>query len=61
MFSHWVKCLLHKYKDVNKVTQCGGLNENGSLTLTSLKAYFPVNGIVWEGLGSVVLFEEVCH
>lgn len=38
---------------------CGGLDENGSHRLVCLNAPFPVSGTVWEGLGGVVLSEEV--
>lgn len=37
---------------------CGGLNENGSFRLIYLNVWLPVG--VQEGLGGVVLLEEVC-
>jgi hypothetical protein len=40
---------------------CGDLNENGPHTLICLNNWPSVGGIVWEGLGSVALLEEVCH
>lgn len=29
--------------------------------LLCLNVWFPVSGIVWEGVGGVALLEEVCH
>ena len=37
----------------------GSLNENGSHKLIGSSACGPVDGIVWEGLGSMVLMEKV--
>ena len=39
----------------------GGLNDNGPYRLICLNAWFPVGGTILEGLGGVVLLEEVCH
>lgn len=38
---------------------CGALNENGSDWLLYLNAWFPVGGIVCEGLQGVALLNEV--
>ena len=41
--------------------ECGGLNETGPHGVKCLNSWIPVGGTVWEGLGGVALFEEVCH
>ena len=41
--------------------RCGGLNENCPQRLMYLNTWSPVGGNIWEGLGGVVLLEEVCH
>jgi hypothetical protein len=38
-----------------------GLNENGSHRLKYFIVWFPVGGIIWEGLRRMVLWEEMCH
>lgn len=45
----------------NQGVECDALNENGSHRLKYFKAWSPVSGIVWEGLGGLALWEEVCH
>ena len=37
------------------------VDENSLHSIMHLSVWFPVGGTVWEGLGGVVLLEEVCH
>lgn len=36
-------------------------DKNGPNKLIGLNVWSPVGGIVWEGLGGVVLLKEFCH
>lgn len=38
-----------------------GLNENGINSLLCVKDWYPVGETIWEGLGVMALWEEVCH
>lgn len=40
---------------------CGGPNENETLRLIHLNAWFKGGGTVWKGPRGVALPEEVCH
>lgn len=40
---------------------CDSLGENGHHRLIYLKAWFPVDGTLWEGSGGGTLLEEACH
>jgi hypothetical protein len=41
--------------------KCSGLNENRPHRLICLNAWLSVGGTVWEGLGGVAFWKEVCH
>jgi hypothetical protein len=52
---------LFRCTDILPVYVCGDLDENGPHICLCLSTWPLLSGIIWEGLGSVALLEEVCH
>ena len=48
-------------REFYKYIMYGGVNENDPHNLMYLSAWVPISGTVWEGLGGVALWEELCH